>query len=500
MSKYEALVSHLADIYYLGRAADLLDWDTQVNMPPEGSSARGAQLAVLSRLRHEMLTSDKTAHLLADAESEVKDAAYDSDMASMVRVVRQDFEDATKVPASLVAELSRVTTEAHEVWAHARANNDFRAFQNTLEKVLDLTRQRAGYLGYTDHPYDALLGNYERGMTTAMVKEIFDGHKPQLVELIAAIQKNGRQVDNSILHQPLDIAKQKEFALWAASVIGFDFKRGRQDVAVHPFAMTIARTDVRLTTRFSPDFLNPALFGMLHESGHGMYEQGSAESLEGTLLAGGTSLGVHESQSRLWENIVGRSRGFWHFALPKLKETFPGQFDNVDVETFYRAINRMQPSFIRVEADEATYNLHIMLRFELETELLAGKINVADLPEEWNDRFESYLGITPPTDRQGVLQDVHWSAGLVGYFPTYALGNLLSVQYYNQALKENPQIPDEIAQGNCSTLLKWLNEKIYVHGRKFTADELTRRVTGSSIDSGPYIAYLQQKYSDIYGL
>ncbi|HEX2620185.1 MAG TPA: carboxypeptidase M32 [Phototrophicaceae bacterium] len=500
MTKYQELVSHFADIVHLGRAGDLLDWDAQVNLPAAGAAARGAQLAVISRLRHELLTSDTTAKLLEEAEAETRSLTYDSNEASLVRVARYDYEEATKVPAKFVGEMSELTTTSHEIWAKARSENNFRGFQSALEKMMDMARQLADYRGYTEHPYDALLNHYERGMTTERVKAIFDGHKPQLVELIAAINKNGRKTSNAILHQPLDVSKQGEFARWAASTIGFDFKRGRQDVAVHPFAMGIARTDVRLTTRFYPEFLNPALFGMMHEAGHGMYEQGSAEELEGTPLSGGTSLAVHESQSRLWENIIGRSLGFWQYALPKLRETFPGQFDNISLEDFHRAINQVQPSYIRVEADEATYNLHIMLRFELETGLLKGDIKVADLPEEWNDRFESYLGITPTSDREGVLQDVHWSAGLIGYFPTYALGNLLSVQYYNQALKDHPSIPDEIAQGNSSTLLTWLNDKIYRHGRKFTSVELTERITGTSINAAPYIEYLKQKYSTVYGL
>ncbi|MCA9905348.1 MAG: carboxypeptidase M32, partial [Anaerolineae bacterium] len=279
-----------------------------------------------------------------------------------------------------------------------------------------------------------------------------------------------------------------------------DMQRGQQSVSVHPFCTTFARGDVRITTRFDSKWLNPALFGMMHEAGHAMYEQGVGAFLDGTPLGGGTSLGVHESQSRMWENIVGRSRGFWMWAFPFLKQYFPTQLEGVDAESFYKAINKVERSFIRVEADEATYNLHIMVRFELETGVVSGKIKVADLAREWNDRFESYFGVVPPSDALGVLQDVHWSSGLMGYFPTYALGNLLSVQYYNRALKDHPSIPDEIAQGKFDTLLHWLNENIHQHGRKYTSDELTQRVTGEGIQSNDFIAYLEGKFGDIYGL
>jgi carboxypeptidase Taq len=497
--KYQQLLKHLRDVTSINRAAAVLDWDMHTQMPPGGIAARAEQTATLARISHELFTSDTTARLLEEAANELNGADYASDEASMVRVVKQDYEEEVKLPSEYVAKVSEVTALANGVWAQARADNNFRAFQPMLEQIVDLMIQGAEYLGYTEHPYDALLNRYERGITTAQVKEIFDAHKPDLVALIAAIQKNADRVDDSFLHQPFDIDQQRAFALDIVRGFGFDFNRGRQDISVHPFATHFSKDDVRITTRFLPDFLNPALFGMMHEAGHGMYEQGVAASLDNTPLGGGTSLSVHESQSRMWENVVGRSKPFWNWALPKLKSHFP-QLSNVDLDAFYKAINKVQPSFIRVEADEATYNLHIMLRFELESELIAGKVKVADLPEEWNDRFEAFLGITPTSDTVGVLQDIHWSAGLIGYFATYALGNLLSAQYYNQAVKDNPSIPDDIANGKFDTLLKWLNENIHQHGRKFTSDELTRRITGESIQSRDYIAYLKNKFGEIYEL
>lgn len=498
--KYEALKAHLAESRNVNQAAAVLHWDQQTHMPPGGASARAAQLGTLSRIAHEMFANDTTARLLEEAGKEVEGMDYDADEASLIRVVRQDYDDAIKLPSSLVAEIARATALAHEVWAQARQNDNFRAFQPALEQVMDLTLKVAECLGYGDHPYDPLINQYERGITTARVKEIFDEHKPALIKLIAAIKANADKVSDAVLHQPFDVEKQRAFGMDIVKKYGYDFNRGRQDVAVHPFCTSFSRDDVRITTRFNPNWLNPALFGTMHEAGHAMYEQGVAPSLEGTPLGNGTTLGVHESQSRMWENIVGRSKPFWSWALPKLQAVFPDQLGNVSLDTFYKAINKSAPSYIRVEADEATYNLHIMLRFEIETEVMAGKIRIADLPEEWNDRFETFFGITPPSDTLGVLQDVHWSSGLVGYFPTYALGNLLSAQYYAKALQDRPRIADDIANGQFDSLRTWLNENIHRHGRKFASDELTRRVTGEPIQSRDYIKYLETKFSEVYDL
>ncbi|MFN8528231.1 MAG: carboxypeptidase M32 [Anaerolineae bacterium] len=499
-SAWDALVAHLHEVENLNMAGGLLSWDQQVLMPVGGAVPRASQLETVGRLSHEMFTSDKTARLLDAAEAEISGAAYDSDEASLIRVVREDYLEATKIPAELVGEQLRVTTLAHQVWADARAGNDFAAFAPVLSQILDITRRIADCRGYTEHPYDALIGAYERGITSAQVKAIFDDHKPGLVKLIHAIQQS-KPVDNAMLHQAYDVEKQRAFALKMIERFGFDFQHGRQDVSVHPFANGFTKYDVRITTRFNPNFLNPALFGMFHEAGHGMYEQGVSDSVAALPLMGsGTSLGVHESQSRLWENIVGRSEGFWAWALPQLQEIFPEQVGRVDLQTFYRAINRVNPSYIRVEADEATYNLHIMLRFELEMEMIAGQVAVKDLPRVWNERFEAYLGIVPPTDTLGVLQDVHWSSGLIGYFATYALGNMLAAQYYRKALTDKPSIPAEIAQGKFDTLLGWLRTNIHQHGRKFNGDELTRRITGEGIQSKYYLEYLQAKYGKIYGV
>ena len=498
--KYQQLASHLAEIRNINRALAVLGWDQQVNMPPGGAKARAAQIGTLSRIEHEMFTSDETARLLEDAAKEIDGADYDSIEASMIRVVRQDVNERTCLPTELVTKMAETEVIAHGTWAAARANNDFASFAPVLEQILDLKREAAEHQGYADHPYDALLNEYERGITAKRVKEIFDAHKPDLVALIAAIRERGAKVDDTMLHQPLDVDKQRAFGETMVKAYGYDFNNGRQDLAVHPFCITFGQGDVRITTRYTKDFLNPGLFGTMHEAGHGMYEQGVAPALEGTLLSRGASLGVHESQSRMWENVVGRSRGFWGWAFPQLQATFPDEFGGANVDAFYKAINKVQPSFIRVEADEATYNLHIMLRFELEMEMVAGTVKVRDLPEEWNDRFEAFIGITPTSDTVGVLQDIHWSSGLMGYFPTYALGNLLAAQYYRKALQDHPNLPDEIAAGRFDTLLGWLRENIHQHGRKFTAEELTMRVTGEPIDCKYYMQYLYDKYTDIYEL
>lgn len=495
---YTQLVKRLKEITNVGNAAAVLSWDHETEMPKGGAEARASQMATLARIQHEMMTADETAQLLESAKKDLNGADYDSDEASMIRVVGEDYNEATKLPSDFVAERAEQVTLAHNIWAEAREKSDFGIFADALKRLVDLTLQEAEYRGYDEHPYDALLNKYERGMTTAEVTDIFNAHRPQLVDLIARISE-AEQVDDSFLHLTFEQMKQREFGLKMIEAYGFDFNRGVQAVSVHPFCTNFSKNDVRITTRFEEDFLNPALFGMMHEAGHGMYEQGVGDNLEGTPLCNGTSLGVHESQSRMWENIVGRSKGFWSWALPQLKETFP-QLGHVTLDQFFKGINKVHPSFIRVEADEATYNLHIILRFEIEQGILTGDIKVDDLPEVWNSKFTDFFGITPPNDALGVLQDVHWSAGLFGYFPTYALGNLLSVQYYNKAITDTPSIPDEIANGKFDTLLTWLNTNIHQHGRKFTGQELTQRITGESIQSDDYMQYLSDKYSEVYGL
>ncbi len=498
--QYDALRARLRDVNNLGQAEALLHWDMETQMPEGGAAARGDQMASLSRIRHEMFVSDRTGELLEKAASEVDGADYDSEEASFIRVAKQDFEDATKLPVDFVADFTKLTSDAHHSWVKARAASDFSVFQQDLERVIEMSRQKAEYLGYEENPYDALLQEYERSMTSAQVNALFEGHRQQLIDLVAAISKATGRVDASVLRQPYPVEDQRAFGTMIAEAIGYDFNRGRLDVSVHPFSTSFSKNDSRITTRYDETWLNPALFGTMHECGHSMYEQGVADALDGNILGTGTSLSVHESQSRTWENLVGRSFNFWQWAFPRLKDAFPGQIGNMDVTSFYRAVNKVEPSFIRVEADECTYNLHIMLRFAIEQAIIKGDIPVAQIPQAWNDMVKEYLGVTPPDDAHGCLQDIHWSMGGFGYFSTYALGNLLSVQYYNKAVEDVPTLPDEVAEGNFTPLLTWLNENIHQHGRKYTTNELTQRVTGEDISSQPYIDYLTEKFTDIYAL
>jgi carboxypeptidase Taq len=499
-AKYRKLAAHLTDVHNLTITYRILSWDQQVNMPLAGDAARAAQMATLWRLRHELFTSDTTVRLLDEAAREVEGAPFDSDEASLIRVARREYDAAVKQSGEFVARLTQAKGMATAVWAKARANNDFKAFQPTLEQLIDLKIEEAEQIGYTAHPYDALLGLVEPGVTTAEVKAIFDGHRPQLTALIAAIGKKANKVSDEPVHQHFEIEKQREFGLSISKAFGFDYNRGCLDISVHPFEVQFSRDDVRLTTRYYEDFLNPALFGTLHETGHGLHAQGFGTSIEGTYLSDldAGSGAIAESQSRMWENVVGRSRGYWKWAYPKLRDTFPAQFAKVDVEAFYRAVNTVRPQFIRVEADEATYNLHIILRFELELELLTSKLKVADLPAAWNARFEELFGIVPTTDKEGVLQDIHWSQGAFGYFPSYALGNLLSAQFFTKAVQDVPSIPEDISRGKFDTLLTWATTNLYQHGRKFTIDEHVRRVTGDPIRWQPYLAYLEAKFNEIY--
>jgi len=500
MDNLNPLKTRLNEIHDLQATLALLGWDQQVNMPPGGAVHRASQLSTLSRIQHEMFTADETARLLEAAEAESKDLPYDSDDAALLRVTRHDFDLATKLPADLVAEISRVTALAHEAWAKARMDDDYAAFKPWFQQVLDLNRQTAEHLGYEDRPYDALLDQYEPGMKTAAVATLFQELKDAQIPLIRAIAEQVDRIDNSVFKRTYDEADQETFGLKVSKRLGYDFERGRLDRAVHPFTTGFGSNDVRITTRYEANWLPGSLFGTIHETGHALYEQGSAESISGTPLEGGTSLGIHESQSRLWENLVGRSKAFWQYFFPQLQATFPAALDGVGLDAFYRAINRAQPSLIRVEADEVTYNMHIIIRFELENDLLEGKLSVDDAPAAWNAKYEEYLGVRPPTNREGILQDVHWSGGMIGYFPTYTLGNLMSVPFFNKAVEAHPAIPTEIAQGEFSTLLGWLQENIYRHGRKYLPAELFERVTGEKMSAQPYVAYLREKYGELYDL
>jgi len=384
-------------------------------------------------------------------------------------------------------------------WRTARAESDFSRFAPHLDRLVDLTIEKAELLGYEDDVYDALLDLYEPGMRAAEVERVFAGLKERLVPLVAEVAA-APQVDDGFLRVHYDPKQQWDFGMDVLRAIGFDLRRGRQDESAHPFTTSFSHGDVRITTRIRPEDWASGFFATLHEAGHGIHSQGIPASFDDTPLNAGKSLGISESQSRLWENVVGRSRGFWEFWLPRLCGRFPEQLGGIDLDRFYRAINRVERSLIRVEADELTYNLHIFVRFDLERQLVSRRLTVRELPEAWNAKMQEYVGIVPNSDAEGVLQDIHWSMGAIGYFPTYALGNVLSVQYYDQAVKEHPEIPEEIRQGKFDTLRVWMNENIHRWGAIFNAAELTERVTGGPLDSGPYVRYLETKYREIYRL
>jgi len=497
--KLAQLKTMLAEISDLTGAAALLGWDQQVNMPPGGAEARGNQLGTLQRLIHERQTSAEMGKLLEILKPYAAALDPDSDDARLVKVVARDYDIATRVPAEWVVEFAQVTTMAQQAWVEARTKSEFSIFRPHLEKVVELGRRYVSFFPPADHPYDTLLDVFEPGMKTADVRAIFDALRPKQVELIKAIAAQP-QVDDSFLHQAFDEKKQWDFGVEVITKFGYDWKRGRQDKAPHPFTQSFSVNDVRITTRVDPNFLNSMIFGTMHECGHALYGMGMAPELDRITLATGASYAVHESQSRMWENLVGRSLPFWEHFYPRLQETFPAQLGNVPLDKFYKGINKVQPSLIRVEADEATYNLHIMLRLEIEIALMEGKLAVKDLPEFWNSKMEEYLGVVPPDDAQGVLQDIHWSSGYFGYFSTYALGNLISAQLWEVIGRDNPNLTDQIRAGKFDALLGWLREKVHRHGRKFEPQELVQKVTGSKIDPAPYLRYLKEKFGQIYGL
>jgi carboxypeptidase Taq len=494
----QELKTRLATVTDLRSVGGLLGWDQRTYMPQNGAAGRAEQLATIGRLAHEHFTADEIGQLL-DQLAPLADQPENDDGA-LVRRTRRDYDQARKLPPEFVAEWAKARSLANKAWEEARRTNDMVMFQPYLDTSFDFAKRQAEYLGYEEHPYDALLDQYEPGMTTAQVRTLFAELKAGTVPLLKAIVESDVDVDDSILHQPFDERVQEQFGVEVTKKFGYDWSRGRQDRTAHPFAMGLNVDDVRITTRFYPDFLNAALFGTMHEAGHAMYEQGVGRSLARTPLAHGASLGVHESQSRMWENLVGRSRPFWQANYARLQELFPQQLGSVDMETFYRAINKVQPSFIRVEADELTYNLHIMLRFELETAMLDGSLKATELEEAWNAQMGELLGITPPNPSEGVLQDTHWSSGLIGYFPTYTVGNVLSVQLWESALRDHPSIPDDIAHNEFGNLLGWMREHVHQHGRKFMPNELVQRATGQPLQAQPYLRYLHTKFGDIYGV
>jgi carboxypeptidase Taq len=483
----------------LRKAMSLLVWDRETYMPPGGASERGDQLATLTRIAHLKFVSQEVGQLLEDLKPYANELDPDSDDARLIKVTTRLYKKRSMVPANLLADIAKATSDAHLVWEKAREEANFNEFQPHLEKIVALRRQYAQCFKPYNHVYDPLLDDYEPGLKTVDVQNIFAAFKPQQVELVRAISKRP-QIDDSFLHQNYNEKDQWDFGVEVITRFGFDWHRGRQDKSTHPFTQSHGVGDVRITTRFLQDFFPSAFFSTTHECGHGLYAQGIDVNLSRTPLDNGASMSIHESQSRLYENIVGRSLQFWTHFYPRLLEYFPSQLGDVPLDTFYKAINKVEPSMVRVEADEATYNLHIMLRLELEIALIEGQLQVKDLPEAWNNAMQDYLGITPANDAQGVLQDIHWSSGLFGYFPTYALGNLVGAQLWEKLITDIPDMLDQIQQGEFESLTAWMKDKIHRHGAKFEPQELVQRITGSKIDPDAYMRYLTNKYSDVYEL
>jgi carboxypeptidase Taq len=497
---YTELINHVRKTTLLGSCSAVLGWDEQTNLPPGGAEQRANQLALLAGLTHEQATVPRLGELLAELES--ADVGPDDPHAAVnIREIRRGYDRATKLPQRLVEELSHTETLAQQAWVQARKQSDFSQFEPWLEKVLALKREEAEAIGYGDgQPYDALLDDYEPGATTADIQATFAPLRDELVALLAAIRDSGRSPDTSIITRSYPVDAQRQFGVQTATAIGFNFDEGRLDVAAHPFCSGFGPGDCRLTTRYDEHHFPGAFFGTLHEAGHGMYEQGLNREAYGTPMGDTVSLGIHESQSRMWENFVGRSRAFWDHIFPQAQAVFPDALSDVTVDGFHWAVNDVRPSLIRVEADEVTYNLHIMLRFELEQAMLTGDLQPADIPSVWNETFARYFGITPPNDADGCMQDIHWSAGLFGYFPTYALGNMYAAQFFETADRELGGLHDQFARGEFAPLLGWLNEKIHQPGKRYRAQVLVQHVTGEPLSHAPLMRHLHGRFDALYGL
>jgi carboxypeptidase Taq len=494
------LKARLREISDLSSAGAVLSWDQATYMPEGGADARGRQMAMLSRLAHERSVAPAIGKLIDALVPYGEGLPGDSDDARLIRVTRRDYEKATKVPAEYVARANAHASASYQAWTQARPANDFKTMVPYLEKTLDLSREYSSFFAPNKHIADPHIDDADEGMTTASIKKLFGELRRGLVPLVDAICDQP-EADDSCIRQDFAKSGQLEFAKRAAERMGYDFNRGRLDLTHHPFCTRFSAGDVRITTRVNEMDLGDALFSTVHEAGHAMYEQGVDPALASTPLGHGVSAGLHESQSRLWENIVARSRSFWDYFYPSLQRAFADQLANVPLGSFHRAINKVARSLIRTDADEVTYNLHIMLRFDLELKMLEGKLAVKDLPDAWRAGMRADLGIEPPDDRDGCLQDVHWySGGIGGAFQSYTIGNILAAQFYAAALRAHPDIPGQIAHGEFGTLHAWLRDNIYLHGAKFPPNEIVKRATGSAMSMRPYLDYLRGKYGELYRL
>jgi carboxypeptidase Taq len=490
-----------AELYDIGRAIELLGWDQETKMPAKGVGPRAAQTATLTGILHERLTAPKIGDLLKRLDEPASDkgsSLTDVDR-GLIREMRRAYDREVKIPLALVKEIAQATSESQSTWQRARAESNWSIFRDDLAKIMELKRKVAEHVGYKVEAYDAMLDEYEPGMTAADLRTLFVDLRRETVALLGKIRDSKQPIEREILEREYDLDKQWRLSEDALRWIGFDLEAGRLDTSAHPFASHMSHADVRLTTRMSERDFAMGFFGTLHEGGHGLYEQGIGEPIQRSAIGSGISLGMHESQSRMIENFVGRGLPFWRFALPKAAEVFPEQLRGVGVETFWRAVNFVRPSLIRVEADEVTYNLHIILRFEIESALFAREIEVDDLPTVWNAKMKDMLGIEPENDGVGVLQDIHWAFGLVGYFPTYTLGNVYAAQLWDAIGRDIPDRDGQIARGELAPIVGWLRERVHQHGGTYLPTELLRRATGAPPDAKHLVRYLNAKYGAVYG-
>jgi len=497
---YDQLCAHAREVAVLASTQSLLGWDERTQLPAAAGEYRAQQMSYLAGLMHQRETAPEVGDWLAELADSPLAADPHSETGADIVNLKRDYERKTKLPQALVEELAKLSVLGQQLWVEARKANDFARFRPLLERTIELKRQEAAAVGYDKEPYDALLDEYEPCAKTSDVGRVLMGLREQLVPLVAAIAASPQRPNMDVLKRRFPIAMQEQFGRGAAEAIGFDFNAGRLDVTNHPFCTGIGPRDVRLTTRYDEHFLPGSLFSTLHEAGHGIYEQGLPADRYGLPTGQAVSLGIHESQSRMWENFVGRSRAFWEYFFPQAQAAFPDALADVALDDFYFAINDVRPSLIRTESDEVTYNLHILIRFELELALINDQLRVADLPEAWREKYRKYLGIEPPNDADGVLQDVHWSGGAFGYFPTYSLGNLYAAQLFEQAERDLGDLSAMFRRGEFLPLRDWLRENIHSQGRRYPAADLGQRVTGSPLSHDALLRHLRRKFSPLYGL
>jgi carboxypeptidase Taq len=497
---YGTLCDYTRETARLSSVVSVLCWDERTQMPAAAAEHRGRQIQTLAGIIHDRNTAPQVGDWLGELAATPLAGDEHSDAGTVIRQLKRSYDKQKKLPRSLVEELARIEIEGQQVWQQARADDDFASFRPILEQIVELKRQQADAIGYPECRYDALLDDFEPEELTSNIRRVLEGLREDLVPLIREIAESGRSPDTEILKRHYPQSAQAEFGTQAADEIGFEFSRGRLDVTAHPFCSGMGPSDTRITTRYDEQFFPSAFFGILHEAGHGIYDQGLRGDFYGLPPGEAVSLGIHESQSRMWENQVGRSRAYWEFKYATAQQAFPNALGDVALDDFFFAINSVQPSLIRVEADEATYNLHILIRFELEQAMLDGDVPIADLPDAWNQKYQDYLGIRPANDADGVLQDIHWSGAAIGYFATYSLGNLYAAQFFAKADEELGGLDEQFAQGEFQPLREWLNENVHAPGQCYRASELVERVTGEPLSHRYLIDHLRGKLGPFYGI